>query len=49
MSSFGDDEVEMTATLLATSVDSDELDRIAAELAAKPYISQAYWNTSTSE
>ncbi|POA99083.1 methyltransferase [Chromobacterium sinusclupearum] len=46
---FGDDEVEMTATLLATSVDSDELDRIADELAAKPYISQAYWNTSTSE
>ncbi|WP_225547389.1 MgtC/SapB family protein [Chromobacterium violaceum] len=46
---FGDDEVEMTATLLATSVDSDELDRIAAELAARPYISQAYWNTSTSE
>ncbi|AXE32526.1 methyltransferase [Chromobacterium phragmitis] len=46
---FSDNEVEMTATLLATSVDSDELDRIAAELAGNPYIHQAYWNTSTSE
>ncbi|OWY38781.1 methyltransferase [Xenophilus sp. AP218F] len=46
---FGDDEVELTATLLATAVDSAELDRIAGGLSGQPYISQAYWNASTSE
>ena len=46
---FGDDDVEMTATLLSTSVDSATLDRIAARLTAEPYIKQAFWNPSTTE
>jgi putative Mg2+ transporter-C (MgtC) family protein len=46
---FGDDDVEMTATLLSTSVDSATLDHIAARLAAEPYIKQAFWNPSTTE
>ena len=48
MEPFGDDEVEMTATLLSTSVEWEELEEIAAKLVAQPFISQAYWNPSTS-
>ncbi|TDR72059.1 MgtC/SapB family protein [Paludibacterium purpuratum] len=46
---FGDDDVELTATLLCTSADSAELDRIAERLSAKAYIKQAFWNPSTTE
>ncbi|MET3105894.1 putative Mg2+ transporter-C (MgtC) family protein [Oxalobacteraceae bacterium GrIS 2.11] len=46
---FGEDDVEMTATLLSTSVDSVTLDHIAAKLSAESYIKQAFWNPSTSE
>jgi len=46
---FGDDDVELTATLLSTSVDSVVLDRIAERLSSKPYIKQAFWNPSTTE
>ncbi|WP_026258951.1 MgtC/SapB family protein [Uliginosibacterium gangwonense] len=46
---FGDDGIEITATLLATSVDSAELDDIVAHLVAKSYIEQAYWNSSASD
>jgi putative Mg2+ transporter-C (MgtC) family protein len=46
---FGDDDVEITATLLSTSADSAVLERIAAQLTAMPYIKQAYWNQSITE
>lgn len=46
---FGDDDVEINATLLSTSVDSAELDLIIAQLIGKPYIKQAFWNPSTTE
>lgn len=46
---FGSNEVEIEAQLLATSVDGDELDRLAARLAAEPFISQAFWSPSTTE
>ncbi len=46
---FGDDDVEMTATLLSTSVDSITLDRIASRLAGESYVKQAFWNPSTTE
>ncbi|MDB5777042.1 MAG: methyltransferase [Herbaspirillum sp.] len=46
---FGDDDVEIRATLMSTSVDADDLDRIIFHLTAKPYVSQAYWNPVTSE
>lgn len=41
---FGQNEVELTATLVATSVDPDELDRIVGELTAQTEISQAFWS-----
>lgn len=46
---FGDDDVEITATLLSTSADSAVLEGIAAQLTAMPYIKQAYWNQSITE
>ncbi|BEV72675.1 MULTISPECIES: MgtC/SapB family protein [unclassified Paludibacterium] len=46
---FGDEEVELTATLLSTSVKSEELDRIADVLKQLPHIKQAFWNPSTTE
>ncbi len=46
---FGDDDVEITATLLATSANSAELERIAKKLSTQTYIKQAFWNSSTME
>ena len=46
---FGDDDVEITATLLATSANSAELERIAKKLSVQNYIKQAFWNSSTME
>ncbi len=46
---FGDDDVEITATLLATSADQKELDRITAALLHRAHVRQAFWNPSTSE
>lgn len=46
---FGEDDVEIEAVLMATSVDGDTLDAIAARLAAAPDIQQAFWSASTSE
>ena len=46
---FGANEVEIEATLMATSVDGEVLDQITDRLAAEPCISQAFWSPSTSE
>ncbi|WP_293766095.1 MgtC/SapB family protein [uncultured Aquitalea sp.] len=46
---FGEDEVEIKATLTATSVESEELDAVITALVAKQWISQAYWNTGVNE
>lgn len=46
---FGDDEVEIEATLAATSVDGSELDALVRRLAALPTVRQAYWSPSTTE
>ncbi len=46
---FGEDDVQMTATLLSTSVDSATLDRIAAKLSAEDFIKQAFWNPSATD
>ncbi|WP_418235902.1 MgtC/SapB family protein [Cupriavidus malaysiensis] len=46
---FGEDDVEIVATLLSTSVDSDELDRVVEGLVLKPFVSQAYWSPSTTD
>lgn len=46
---FGTTDVEIEATLLTTSADADELDKITDRLKSEPYISQAFWSPSTSE
>jgi len=46
---FGNNEVEIEAQLLATSVDGQELDKLTERLAAEPFISQAFWSPSTNE
>jgi len=46
---FGDDEVEIEATLAATSLDGDALDALTQRLAALPAVRQAFWSPSTTE
>ncbi|MDD4915394.1 MAG: MgtC/SapB family protein [Methylococcales bacterium] len=46
---FFQNEVQIFATLLPTSVDSDELDNIVNKLMTLHAVSQAYWNPSTSD
>ncbi len=46
---FGEDDVEINATLLTTSVSSDELDHIVGHLLATGDVRQAFWNPSTTE
>lgn len=46
---FGEDEVEIEATLAATSVDGNELDALVQRLAALPAVRQAFWSPSTTE
>ncbi|WMJ69296.1 MgtC/SapB family protein [Stenotrophomonas sp. 24(2023)] len=43
---FGESDVEIEATLYATSVDADELDAVLATLSATPGVLQGYWNAS---
>ena len=47
--SFGHSEVEIEATLAATSVNGEELDALVERLAALPGIRQAFWSASTTE
>src|SRR5215467_4039344 len=44
---FGQEEVEMEATLAATSVDRDELDAMVKRLTASRLITQAFWSPRT--
>jgi len=46
---FGDDDVEIEATLTVTSVDGGELDALVRKLTAIAAVKQAFWNTSTTE
>jgi len=46
---FGEDDVEITATLLSTSVNADKLDSITQQLNTNPNVIQAFWNPSTTE
>ncbi len=49
ISPFSDDLVEIKATLMATSIDPRDSDRVQALLSVSPAIQQVYWETSTSE
>lgn len=46
---FAEDEVEIEATLAATSVDGDELDALIERLQALPEVKQAFWSPSTTD
>jgi putative Mg2+ transporter-C (MgtC) family protein len=46
---FGEEEVEIEATLAATSVDGEELDALVKRLSAFPSVRQAFWSPSTTE
>ncbi|MDW8336024.1 MAG: MgtC/SapB family protein [Tepidimonas sp.] len=46
---FGDEDIEIEATLTATSVDSDELDTLVRRITALPAVRQAFWSPSTTE
>ncbi|HML83423.1 MAG TPA: MgtC/SapB family protein [Thiomonas arsenitoxydans] len=46
---FGQAEVEIEATLMATSVDGEALDAIVDGLSKLPQVHQAFWSPSTSE
>ncbi|MGF6527590.1 MgtC/SapB family protein [Variovorax sp. PvP013] len=41
---FGQTDTEIEATLYATAVDADELDRVVAQLERHPGVLQAFWN-----
>ncbi|PJX19994.1 methyltransferase (plasmid) [Advenella sp. S44] len=46
---FGEEEIEIEATLMATSISSEDMDRLITKLNAEPSIHQAFWALSTSE
>lgn len=46
---FGEDDVEIEATLTATSVEADELDSLVRRLSALPEVRQAFLSPSTAE
>jgi putative Mg2+ transporter-C (MgtC) family protein len=46
---FGQGEVEIEATLMATSVDGDALDALVEGLSTLPQVHQAFWSPRTSE
>lgn len=46
---FGEEDVEITAVLLATSVNSDELDILIDLLRDQACVNQAFWSPSTAE
>ncbi|MDW5417038.1 MULTISPECIES: MgtC/SapB family protein [unclassified Iodobacter] len=46
---FGDDDVEITATLLSSKVDSGKLDTLIMQIQKRPYVKQAFWNLSAAE
>ena len=46
---FGQADAEIEATLYATAVDADELDRVVALLESRPGVQQAFWNASAED
>ena len=46
---FGQQDIEIEATLYATAVDAEELDKVAALLEMQPGVLQAFWNSSSDE
>jgi putative Mg2+ transporter-C (MgtC) family protein len=46
---FGEEDVEIEATLAATSVDGESLDQLVQRLKDHAFFSQAFWSPSTSD
>lgn len=46
---FGSEEVEIEATLAATSVDGDELDALVTRISMSSLVVQAFWSPSTTD
>ena len=46
---FGEQDLEISAVLLATSIDGDELDALMVKLAIHPHIKQVFWRASTTD
>ena len=46
---FGQQEVEIEATLFATAVDSGDLDRVVQQMEQEPGVQQVFWNSSSEE
>ncbi|NYT60821.1 MgtC/SapB family protein [Alcaligenaceae bacterium] len=46
---FGEEEIEIEATLMATSINGEDMDRLIDLLNAESSIHQAFWALSTSE
>lgn len=49
VNAFGDDAVQIEATLSATSIDGDLMEYVIRKLQQQDCINQAYWNSSTTE
>lgn len=47
VNAFGEDAVEIEATLTVTSIDGDELDALMRRLTSLPGVRQAFWSPST--
>jgi putative Mg2+ transporter-C (MgtC) family protein len=46
---FGSDEVEIQAVLTTSAVDGHEMDQLIDQIAAKDYVTQAFWSPSTTD
>ena len=46
---FGERDLEISAVLLATSIDGDELDALMVKLGIHPHIKQVFWRASTTD
>lgn len=46
---FGQEDAEIEATLYATAVNGDELDRVMRAIEAEPGVVQAFWNPSSED
>jgi putative Mg2+ transporter-C (MgtC) family protein len=46
---FGGDAVEIEAVLTATSVDAEVMDGVISRISDEPFVTQAFWNSNTSD
>lgn len=46
---FGDDAVQIEATLSVSGIEGDQIEMVIQKLQQQPFINQAYWSPSTTE